>query len=792
MVTDEERDYMYRMYAHVHQARLNLGIRRRLAPLLGNDRKRIELLNALLLLAARHAGALLRRRDRHGRQYLPGRPQRRAHPDAMELGQERRVSRAPTRRASICRSSSIPEYHYEAVNVEAQLRNPHSLLWWMRRVLALRKRWRALGEGKCEFLQPDKPQDPRLHSAARAGNASGGGQPVALSAAGRAGSLRFQRHDAHRIVRPHGIPGHHRPPVLPHSQPARVLLVFPDAEDPDRTRRNTIRRCAGAASCRQLGIILERDKTRLEALLSAWLQAQRWFGGKARQIKLVTIREAIPVPFDDRAAFLALILVDYLQGDPELYVLPLAFADGEQAKSVRDKSPNHILCDLACTATGESGVLYDALADREFCQTLLEMISGRKRVRTRNGATGRDPHGRVPSYSRTNGADRTGHGPGRAEQLLGHLWRSFHPETVPPDSSVGTNPDLEIGQFLTERQFPHMPRLGGALEHVTEGDERMSLAVLHEFIPNARDAWEYTLDALSRYYDRIMTLVAADQTVPAEQAPIFSVSRRADAKRDRRKSRDLPGVGACSGRTHRRAASRAGVRPGQPRISRPNHSLRITRRGLFQSMRNLTAHNLRLLRKQMPSLSPEVATLAQRVAEREAEIINRYRPIYERRITAYRIRCHGDFHLGQLLWTGKDFMILDFEGEPSLALSERRIKRLALRDVASMVRSFHYAAWAGFYQHVQRGGIEPENRAKFEPWVRLWYQSVGSAYLDAYLRSMGDSNVLPRSQEERQLMLPAYVLSKAVYEVGYELNHRPDWLRIPLQGILEILETDKK
>ena len=215
-------------------------------------------------------------------------------------------------------------------------------------------------------------------------------------------------------------------------------------------------------------------------------------------------------------------------------------------------------------------------------------------------------------------------------------------------------------------------------------------------------------------------------------------------------------------------------------------------RGLFQSMRNQAKQNLGLLRKQLKSLPADLAPPAQRVLELEPEIINRFRLLYERRITGRRIRCHGDFHLGQVLYTGKDFVIIDFEGEPELPLSERRIKRSSLRDVAGMVRSFHYAAWAGLHEHVKRGSLEHESLPKFEPWMRLWYQAVSSVYLNVYRKTMGPSEVLPQFAEELLTMLPAYLLNKAVYELGYELNNRQAWLHIPLEGILQLLETGTK
>ena len=215
-------------------------------------------------------------------------------------------------------------------------------------------------------------------------------------------------------------------------------------------------------------------------------------------------------------------------------------------------------------------------------------------------------------------------------------------------------------------------------------------------------------------------------------------------------------------------------------------------RGLFQSMRNQSTHNFRLLRKQLRAVPEDLLPLAQRILELEPAIVGCFRKLYEQPVTARRIRCHGDFHLGQMLYTGKDFVIIDFEGEPAMPLSERRIKRSPLRDVAGMVRSFHYAAWAGLYAHIQRGSLEHESLPKYEPWMRLWYQSVASVYLRAYLKVMGPSEVLPQSPDELLAILPAYLLNKAVYEIGYELNNRPAWLHIPLLGVRQLLEPDGK
>ncbi|MGZ8919559.1 MAG: phosphotransferase, partial [Limisphaerales bacterium] len=210
-------------------------------------------------------------------------------------------------------------------------------------------------------------------------------------------------------------------------------------------------------------------------------------------------------------------------------------------------------------------------------------------------------------------------------------------------------------------------------------------------------------------------------------------------------------------------------------------------RGLFQSLRNMATSNLRLLRKQLKTLPPEIASTAERVLALENQIVERFRPLVDQRLSARRIRVHGDYHLGQLLWTGKDFVILDFEGEPAVPLSERRIKRSPLRDVAGMIRSFHYAAYAGLYQHIERGSLPPEHLPTFEAWAHLWNCVVSGVFLRAYLLALGKSEELPNVEADLPAMLPAYLLNKAMYEIGYELNNRPPWVKIPLQGVLHLM-----
>jgi maltose alpha-D-glucosyltransferase/alpha-amylase len=227
--------------------------------------------------------------------------------------------------------------------------------------------------------------------------------------------------------------------------------------------------------------------------------------------------------------------------------------------------------------------------------------------------------------------------------------------------------------------------------------------------------------------------------------------------------------------------------PDDPAFA-PEPFSQLYQRSLYQSMRTQARRNLALLRKLLSQLPPEVQLLAENVLAAEGEILNRFHQLLDRKITAQRFRCHGDFHMGQVLYTGKDFVIIDFEGEPERPISERRIKASPLRDVAGMIRSFHYAS------HAALAGITPglfahrEALISPEEWLQFWCTWSTAAFLQAYLNEAERGSFLPASEEELAKLLDAYVMEKSLYELGYELNNRPHWVRIPLEGILQLLK----
>ena len=303
----------------------------------------------------------------------------------------------------------------------------------------------------------------------------------------------------------------------------------------------------------------------------------------------------------------------------------------------------------------------------------------------------------------------------------------------------------------------------------------MTLAVAKAFVPHAKNGWEFTLDAIGSYYERVVADLAQGHVPPT--APT--------------EARDYVG-------TYLESARLLGVRTAELHLAlasgTPGSEFSVAPmtpqylRGLFQSMRSLALQNLRRLRKQMKTLPPDLVPVAQRVIELEPVIIQHYRRLVGQRFAAGRIRVHGDCHLGQVLWTGRDFVFLDFEGDSTLPISERRIKRSPLRDVSRMLRSFHHATYAGFHHQAECGVISRENLPKFEPWVRHWNRAVSRTYLQAYCQGMHHSGILPGEEDKLHMMLVAYLLNQVVDELGDELQLHSDNVRAPLQAIIHLTD----
>jgi maltose alpha-D-glucosyltransferase/alpha-amylase len=811
MVTDEDRDYMYRVYAQDVQARINVGIRRRLAPLMGKERRRIELMNGLLFS-------------------LPGAPVL-YYGDEIGMGDniyigDRNGVRTPMqwngdRNAGFSTANpqrlylpviTDPDFHYQAINVETQQSNPHSLLWWTRRLIALRKRYQAFSRGTLEFLHPGNHRVlafVRRHEGETllvAANLSRFAQPFELDLSAFAGLTPvelFGRSNFPVIAADRAYPltlSHHSfywfslepRPVRRSSRPAQ-----PDARE---AAPPVVVISGGWESCWQ-----GMARSGLEAALAVRLPAFRWFAGKARAVRAAAVKGAVPLPPD---ACLLLVEISYTDGEPETYAVPLAFvplAAGEEdaaglaARLLRDDSWA-LIARLRSDSAAGTGLLYDPMIDEGFARGLLAAIAGERRIPGAVGGRNGEGDGievagwAEPDFATLRGEEDPEPRPARAEQsnsslrygdrFMLKLFRKLEP---------GVNPDLEVGRYLTERTtFRGSPRVAGGLD-LRRGRESMTLAMLQGWVEGEADAWTYTLDALGRYFERVRTGWGRGERGPAEvpDADLLALADRAGvdpppAELVERLGSYLPMVRQLGERTAELHLALAAAPPEETAFA-PEPMSTLHQRSLYQSMRALAGRTFQLLAGQLGELPPAARPDAEALLAAREQVMSRFRRLLDGKISATRIRCHGDYHLGQVLFTGKDFVILDFEGEPARPLTERRLKRSPFRDVAGMLRSFQYAAHARLLEEAAMGTVEPRAMPELESWAFYWERWASAAFLRAYLERAGGASFVPRARAQLGLLIEVFVLEKAIYELGYELNNRPAWVRIPLAGIRQIL-----
>ncbi len=793
MVTDEERDYMYRVFGHDPEMRVNLGIRRRLAPLLQNHRQKIELMNGLL--CSLPGTPVVYYGDEIGmgdNVYLGDRDSVRT---PMQWSADRNAGFSSANPHRLYLPVNIdPEYHYETVNVAAQLDNPASLLRWMRQLIALRKRSKVFGRGTIEFLSPDnhrvlaflrRHEDEQVLVVA---NLSRFAQYVELDLS------------EFRGLAPVELFG--QTPFPPIGEWPYLLTLGPHTFywlSLEGTRSDAV--VADGDGLPHLTFeaawprSLEGRGVRwFEAALPRILSSRRWFAGKARRVMSTRLADTVPVALGDggERVLVALVRVEYVDGEPDMYVLPLAFAAGDAGEAVWHDHPNAVLARVTVRG-GEEGVLYDAHWNPGFGPALVQGMTRRRRFagtgaelaavgyppiqEALGGESPADLHVQVLRAEQSNTSIQIG------DRLIVKTFRRLEP---------GVNPELEMGRFLNEHAPGLVPAVAGSLEYRARRRAATTVAIAHRYVANESDAWTHTVGAASQYLERVpgVTATPEERHVDAPPAaPALDLAGQDPPELlDELLGDFLPSaevLGARTAELHRALAS-----DPKDRAFAPEPVNALSQRALYQSMRNSARRSMRQLRRALGSLADTEREEAEKVLASEDDVLDRLRGVTTV-ASGVRIRHHGDLHLGQVLSTGRDFVIIDFEGEPARPVAERRTRRSPLRDVAGMLRSFHYAAYAGLRDLIARGASpgEEHGRLALRPWAEVWAAWVSAAFLMSYLDGMETTGLLPTPREQLRVCLDAHVLDKALYELGYELGSRPDWVGIPLTGILSILEA---
>lgn len=485
-------------------------------------------------------------------------------------------------------------------------------------------------------------------------------------------------------------------------------------------------------------------------ILPSYIPGCRWFGGKARTPRNYQVEEMLPLgPANAR---LLLVRIEYAQGPSEVYQVPLQTIGGSSESAI--------------VRFGDDFILRDALLDPDFRTALLALFhSGGQIVGSRGTLRGEAGHA-LPSDQRLSSKllslEQSNSSVNYGDQLFVKLFRKLED---------GLDPDVEIIRFLSDGQkFTHVPPYGGALSYEQEGREAQILAVALGLVQNDGDAWTQTLAAVGQYLALVrdlseLPLEVAMPALLAEGDTPAALQELAGPFVDRVRQ-----LGQRTAETHLALA-----RSTDDPAFAPEPFTGEDQRCLSEAVADSAERMFELLRARSGD-DPLLADLLRA----EAQILALADRIATHEVQTFKIRTHGDYHLGQVLSTGDDFILLDFEGEPQRSLTERKLKRSPLRDVAGMLRSFHYAAHSGLNEF-------PAHRELLTPWAELWSELMSRTFLRAWIETAAGAVFLPPKLEDVGLLLHAFLIEKAIYEVGYELNNRPTWLHIPVRGILQIL-----
>ena len=791
MVTHSERDYMYQTYATDPRMRVNVGIRRRLAPMMENDRPRIELLNSLLMSMPGTPIVYYGDEIGMGDNIFLG--DRDAVRTPMQWSSDRNAGFSRTEPARLYLPPIMdPVYGYESVNVEAQSRSAGSLLNWMKRIISVRKAHRAFGRGTLEFLHPGNRKiiaylrEYEDESILCVANLSRSAQPVELDLSRFRGRVPVELLGGSSFP-PLGdlpyfltLPGHSfywfnltteaAAPSWHQESPRFVeppVIVLPAGRETVRGPQKVPLRLPS----RQLAQ-LERDA------LPGFLGVRRWFAAKGGEIERVEIVAQAEL---SENALLTLLRVHVADDDspeeaePQLYFLPLsaAWEDGADDGGIWALMP-HALAKLRRRST--MGVLVDALVDEGFCRRVVAAMEengkvaiGEGEIRfSSTGALGEaleDESVEALSVRRAE-VEQTNSSVIIGERLILKAYRRLQ---------KGTNPDLEIGRYLTEEvRFENTPPLAGAVEYEGQDGEITTLALLQGFVENQGDGWSFIMNYLNRYLEDLLVT-----SWSPEEDDVETERAETGAAEDLFFAGLLHTLGLRTGELHAAFAAPTDDEAFAPEQAPPEEVA-----GWADAVLEDLRRSFDLLRRRRNKVPEEARPEVERLLGLRREVTRRVKAVSRGGFGVVKTRHHGDYHLGQVLVVGNDFQIIDFEGEPARPLAERRKKHSPLRDVAGMLRSFNYAARSAI---MKLGTERAEHLAELEPYVRSWEERARDSFLAGYAEGARDAASYPENEEHARELIELFTLEKALYEIRYELDNRPDWVGIPVRGILDLL-----
>ena len=782
MVTDEERNYMYRTYAQDPKAKINLGIRRRLAPLLGNNRRKIELLNILLFS-------------------LPGTPvlyygDELGMGDNYYLGDRNGVRTpmqwAPDRNAGFSKVSPQklylpviiePEYNYEAVNVENQDKSLSSLLWWMKRVIAMRKKYKAFSRGDVELVYSDNHKVlafVRRHeqeSILVVANLSRFTQVVSLDI------VQFEGFIPREVFSGNDFPAIGKAPY--------TLMLGPHGHYWLKLRRqenlNDIlpeRQINAGTMENKWGFPLDNAlKHSLEELFPQYVRECKWFGDASRAIRTVKIVEDAVCPKEGQYFHLLLLELSYTNGVPEKYSLPIGIKPKEEAAKFAEKNAKAVIARVN-VGTDTEAFIFDGMYDDDFCAWLIKGVVAGKKVRGHSGIFAFKPAkalkealaaGEEMFFSRISRKEQSNTSVFYGRKGMLKLYRRV---------DGGINPESEILRGLSLLGKPEqVPPFLGTIEYLRSGSPPDTISLVQGFVENVSDAWTYFSEASRESFVKILS----KKEIAPQDVGLLGLSEGVDISKVPKYAIDVIGtlqlemIALLGRRTAEIHLALAGLKTGGDFNPEP-FSL-LYQKALYKSMQGAVSRVMHLIRRDIGKVPMQYEKNIKGILYSESKILEAMQKITLKKIQTSKIRIHGDYHLGQMLFSGKDFIAIDFEGDPSKMLSERGLKRSPLRDVACMIRSLHYVAYSSILSDET---LSKEDLEYVEPWVRVWFNYAGGVFLHEYFAIIKGTELVPAEKSEADLLLKTFLLERAVFELGEEFKHRPNWVIVPIKGIEDL------
>ncbi|GIW05251.1 MAG: trehalose synthase [Dehalococcoidia bacterium] len=787
MLTDEERDYMYRVYAEDPQMRINLGIRRRLAPLMRNNRRRIELMNALLFSIM--GAPVIYYGDEIGMGdniYLGDRDGVRT---PMQWSSDRNAGFSDGNEQRLFLPVIVdPEYHYQAVNVAVQQKNPQSLLNWMKQIIALRKRSKAFSRGSLEILQPSNHrvlafirrwEDETILVVA---NLSRFVQSVKLDLSAFRGCEPVEMFGGSPFppvgeepyfitLGPHGFYWFH----LAASRPSLPV---------DLGRRDGVPTLQVRSRMAEL---LEQSSPQIDAAeaITPYLLQHHWFGRRPLVLQSVQFQDAIRLPTEpSNEAYVAIARLNPREGDPETSLIPVGIARGEAAGERLEREPETAIARVVGSETGDRGLLYDGLADPAVRRALLETVVRERRLRGMCGEL-------AGTLSRV-GRRLVSRASIEESRLV--FVDASHRELIydnrlalklvgRPD--VGLHPEVEIAVRLQENGYRGLIPVLGWIDYRQLDGEPMTIAVLRSYLPEAVNLWDDLRRQLRELYRsaEAATAKTLGQTTPARLhigdlnaapppgtpiafAPLVDLVRLAG-----RRTVEL-----------HVALARLGDDPAVA----PERFTEHYQEALFYGMLSAAERTFWRIRQLVDDVGSSAPPALFDILAHHRELQRFFRPIKDHRIEALRIRIHGNLRLGTFLKTGEDLVLGDFEGEFQRPLSERRIKRSPLRDVASVLTSLHNLSYAALIEADDDKSLG-ERAAILEPLARFTHHWLQLAFLQEYLPAAVQHGLVPSEPTSLQILLDTFLLERAMTDLRNTLRNHPDRVTVPARGILDLL-----